>query len=176
MLVFDEVQTGNGRLGTPWASQHFGVVPDVFTTAKGAASGVPIGITVLGSNVVECVEGGLFGSTFGGGPLALAAATEVSRRIADGALLQNVHAASRALTEAALTGPVQKVRGSGLLLGLELEPGVEAKLVQQGLLDAGVLVGTSKDPSVVRVNPPLTFAPENAERLAQALAGLEVLA
>jgi len=168
-LVFDEVQTGNGRLGTPWAAQHFGVVPDVFTTAKGAAGGLPIGLTVARSSCLGHVKHGLLGSTFGGGPLVLAAAAEVARRLAAPGFLENVRAASEALRQAALRGPVQAVRGAGLLLGLVLEPGVSASALRDLLLERGVLVGTSNDPRVLRLSPPLTLEPRQAQRLALAL-------
>jgi acetylornithine/succinyldiaminopimelate/putrescine aminotransferase len=176
LLVFDEVQTGNGRLGTPWAAQSFDVLPDALTTAKGAASGLPIGLTVLTEALAARVDGKLFGSTFGGGPLVLAAATEVSRRIADGPLLANVARASAAFRAAAEGTLVRRVRGRGLLLGLELEPGLSAAEAQRALLDAGVLVGTSNDPRVLRLTPALTVDPQSAERLRAALQTLEVSA
>lgn len=168
LLVFDEVQTGNGRLGTPWASQHFGVVPDLFTTAKGAAGGVPIGLTVATTEWAARVPRGIFGSTFGGGPMAFAAAAEVARRIATPGFLTNVQAAGRALGRAAARGPVTRVRGTGLLLGLELAPGLKAADVRDLLLARGVLVGTSSDPRVVRLSPGLTLRIEDADRLATA--------
>ncbi len=174
-LVFDEVQTGNGRLAAPWASQALGVVPDAFTTAKGAASGLPIGITVLSEALAARVGPGLFGSTFGGGPTVLAAATEVARRIAAPAFAEQVAATSAALRAAARRGPVRAVRGAGLLLGLELD-GLPAAEVRDALLARGVLVGTSNDPHVLRLTPPLTLTPEQAEPLGAALASLEVTA
>jgi acetylornithine/succinyldiaminopimelate/putrescine aminotransferase len=174
LLVFDEVQTGNGRLGTPWASQHFGVVPDVFTTAKGAAGGLPIGLTVVRSRLASRVPGKLFGSTFGGGPLVLAAATEVSRRLSEPGFLANVRAASHALARAALCGPIERVRGAGLLLGLVVRAGTTALQVRDALLERGVLVGTSDDPQVARLSPPLVIEPREAERLAAALESIEV--
>jgi acetylornithine/succinyldiaminopimelate/putrescine aminotransferase len=173
LLVFDEVQTGNGRLGTPWASQHFDVVPDLFTTAKGAASGLPIGLTVAREAVAEQLPKGLFGSTFGGGPLVLAAAAEVSRRIASPGFLENVRATSLALRKAANRPPVAAVRGAGLLLGVVLESGLQAPAVRDALLERGVLVGTSNDPRVLRLSPPLTLRPADATRLADALESLE---
>jgi len=171
LLVFDEVQTGNGRLGPPWASQALGVLPDLFTTAKGAAGGLPIGITVLAEEVARELPAGLFGSTFGGGPTVLAAATEVARRIAAPGFGEEVAHASLALRGAALgvEAVVAGVRGSGLLLGLELAPGLHAKEVQTALLDAGVLVGTSADPHVLRINPPLTVSAGDALLLRAAL-------
>jgi acetylornithine/succinyldiaminopimelate/putrescine aminotransferase len=175
LLCFDEVQTGNGRLGAPWASQHFGVTPDLFTTAKGAAAGLPIGLTIARADVARRVPGKLFGSTFGGGPLVLAAAAEVARRIASPGFLGNVRLASAALREAASRGPVRAVRGAGLLLGLVLAEGVAARDLRDRLLARGVLVGTSDDPHVLRLSPPLTIEPHRAAVLADALESSGVL-
>jgi len=174
LLVFDEVQTGNGRTGATWASVHFGVTPDVFTTAKGAAAGLPIGLTVARDDVVRQVSPKLFGSTFGGGPLVLAAAAEVARRLAAPGFLENVRAASAALRAAASRGPVERVRGAGLLLGLVIAAGTSARAVRDALLERGVLVGTSDDPRVLRLSPPLTLQPARASELADALAAAEV--
>lgn len=157
-LIFDEVQTGNGRLGaSTWASQHFGVLPDLFTTAKGIGGGFPLGITVTSESWAARVDPKLFGSTFGGAPMALAAATEVARRIADPATQEHVRAVSRALSEAAAAGPVARVRGSGLLLGLELHEGLTAREARDQLLARGLFVGLSNDPQVLRLSPPLNL-------------------
>jgi acetylornithine/N-succinyldiaminopimelate aminotransferase len=171
-LIFDEVQTGNGRLGTPWAAQHFGVIPDLFTTAKGAAGGLPIGLTVAKAEWAALAPGSFFGSTFGGGPLPLALAAAISRAIASEGFLGNVRAAGEAFTRAALRSPVKRVRGAGLLLGLELEDGYDAKKVRDQLLSHGVLVGTCDDPKVLRLCPALTISPARAERLRTALESL----
>lgn len=176
LLIFDEVQTGSGRLGTPWASQHFGVVPDVFTTAKGAAGGLPIGLTVARERFAASVPGNLFGSTFGGGPLVLAAANEVSKRIASPGFLEQVRASSLALGKAALRGPIERIRGTGLLLGLVVRADVTGASVRDALLEQGVLVGTSDDKQVLRLSPPLVLEPRDAERLALALENVEVKA
>jgi acetylornithine aminotransferase/acetylornithine/N-succinyldiaminopimelate aminotransferase len=172
LLIYDEVQTGNGRLGQPFAAQHFGVQPDVITTAKGAGGGFPIGLTIVRESFAERLPPGLFGSTFGGGPLVLAAATEVAQRIAAPGFLENVRDTSVAFRKACLRGPVTAVRGAGLLLGLELEPGVKATDVRDQLLERDVLVGTSNDPSVLRLSPPLILEPAAAARLADALESL----
>lgn len=176
MLIFDEVQTGNGRMGTHWASQHFGVLPDYFTTAKGAAGGLPIGLTVARAELATRTPEGTMGTTFGGGPLVLAAAAEVSRRIASPAFLANVRATSVALRDAAARGPVRSVRGTGLLLGLALEPGHTGTSVRDALLREGVLVGTSDDPNVLRLSPALTLEPRHAAQLARALDAVGVTA
>ena len=174
-LVFDEVQTGSGRLGSPWAAQHFGVVPDLFTTAKGAGAGFPIGLTVVNAAWGSKIPAGLLGSTFGGGPLALRAATLVAEAVSDAGFLENVRATSAALREAAQRGPVRGVRGAGLLLGLELESGIRASDVRDGLLRQHVLTGTCNDPSVLRLSPPLTLSPTQAQRLGAAFEALDTV-
>jgi len=167
-LIFDEVQTASGRLGVPFAADHFGVLPDIITTAKGAGGGLPIGLTVIEESWAERLPGGLFGSTFGGGPFVLAAAAEVARRVAEPRFLENVLAASDALIAAALHGPVAGIRGAGLLLGLELHNGYTAPELRDALLAEGVLVGTCDDPSVLRLSPPLVITPAQAAKLAGA--------
>lgn len=174
VLVFDDVQTGNGRLGTPWSAQHFGVVPDVITTAKGAAGGLPIGLTIARERCTRHAKHGTLGSTFGGGPLVLAVAAEVARRVNAPGFLANVRASSAALVAAVESsrkkgGPIAAVRGAGLLLGLVLEEGLDGAEVRNQLLANGVLVGTSNDKRVLRLSPPLTLEPAHAVRLAAAL-------
>ena len=176
LLIFDEVQTGNGRLGVPFAAQHFGVIPDVITTAKGAASGFPLGLTLAQTEAAERAPSNLFGSTFGGGPLAMVAATETAKRLSSPGFLDGVRAAGAAFAKCAGVGPVTAVRGAGLLLGLELCDGVTAKEVRDALLTQGVLVGTCWDPKIVRLSPPLVVTPAHAEQLKGALANLEVSA
>jgi acetylornithine/succinyldiaminopimelate/putrescine aminotransferase len=173
-LVFDEVQTGNGRLGTPWAAQHFGVLPDAITTAKGIGGGFPVGLTLIAERNASDVPAKLFGSTFGGSPLALLAASIVWERVMAPGFLENVRAASATFCAAANRGPIQRVRGAGLLLGLEVEAGLAARDVRYALLARGVFVGTSNDPRVLRLSPALTIRPALAERLALALESLEI--
>ncbi|MDP6410813.1 MAG: aminotransferase class III-fold pyridoxal phosphate-dependent enzyme, partial [Planctomycetota bacterium] len=136
-LVFDEVQTGNGRTGRPWAAQTLGVTPDVLVTAKGAAAGLPIGVTVLSASLASRLPSGILGSTFGGGPTVLAAACVVQRRIGEAAFGARVRTVSRALGEAALRGPVREVRGRGLLLGAVLPEGLGAGGLRGALLEHG---------------------------------------
>jgi acetylornithine/N-succinyldiaminopimelate aminotransferase len=106
----------------------------------------------------------------------LAAATEISNRIAAPGFLEQVRASSAALRDAASRGPIAGVRGAGLLLGLVVKPEVTAASVRDGLLEQNVLVGTSDDPKVLRLSPPLVFEPRDAQRLADALDALEVKA
>jgi acetylornithine/succinyldiaminopimelate/putrescine aminotransferase len=171
-LMFDEVQTGSGRTGTPFAATTYGVTPDLITTAKGAAGGLPIGITVVRSSVAEGLPGSLLGSTFGGGPTILSAAVEVATRVASPGFLESVRASGEALAKAAARGPVREVRGAGLLLGIVLEEGLTAREARDQLLAQDVLVGTSDDPNVLRLFPALALTIEQAERFGEAFATL----
>lgn len=128
-----------------------------------------MGLTVVSQATAQQVNPKLFGSTFGGGPMALCAATEVARRIQSAGFLETVRSRSRAFRELCQTGPVEHVRGAGLLLGLELQKGFSASQVRDQLLDARILVGTSADPQVLRISPPLTVSESAPLRLAQAL-------
>ncbi len=169
LLIFDEVQTGSGRLGAPWASSFYGVTPDLFTTAKGAGGGFPVGLSFVRAEVAAAAPGGLLGSTFGGGPLALRAVAEVARRVHAPGFLEDLRQCSAALRSAANRGPVVEVRGQGLLLGLETADGVPARALRDALLDRGVLTGCCGDPQVLRLCPPLNLSPK------QAFAFLDVL-
>ncbi|MDP6370712.1 MAG: aminotransferase class III-fold pyridoxal phosphate-dependent enzyme [Planctomycetota bacterium] len=174
-LIFDEVQTGSGRLGSSWASTHFGVTPDIFTTAKGAAGGFPIGLTFVTAALSEKIPSGLVGSTFGGGPLALAAARVVWERVSSGELPANARACEAALRAALAAqpqGPVRTVRGAGLLLGLELAPGLSASAARDALLEHDILVGTCNDPQILRLSPSLTCAPQAVASVIELLADL----
>ena len=171
-LLFDEVQTGSGRTGTPWAATTYGVTPDLITTAKGAAAGLPIGITVASEAVAAGLPGSLLGSTFGGGPTILRAAVCVASRVASPGFLDSVRASGAALAEAASRGPVREVRGAGLLLGIVLEEGLTAREARDQLLAQDVLVGTSDDPNVLRIFPSLSLGIDEAARFGEAFATL----
>jgi acetylornithine/succinyldiaminopimelate/putrescine aminotransferase len=158
LLIFDEVQTGIGRVGTFFSHLWTGIEPDLITIAKGAASGFPFGATLVSGEVSAGVRVGDLGSTFGGGPIACAVAAETVRVVEEEGLADNARRTGEAIAEelAPLPG-VARVRGRGLLLGIELtEP--SAREVATRFRDAGILLGTSLDPRVVRLLPPLTLA------------------
>jgi acetylornithine/succinyldiaminopimelate/putrescine aminotransferase len=166
VLIFDEVQCGAGRSGRFTAAETFGVVPDIITLAKGLASGFPIGAVVATPAVTATVGTGDLGSTFGGGPMACAAALATLEVIDAEELLANVRAVSDQLAEGARRLGLG-VDGRGLLLGLRLpKPAAE---VQRALFGRRVLTGTSGDPAVLRLLPPLTFSPGEADQLLAAL-------
>ncbi len=171
-LLFDEIQTGVGRLGQVWASQLFGVTPDGFSTAKGVAGGVPTGLSFVRNSLASQVLGGMTGATFGGNPLSLAGARVVAEHLRDPAFLAQVRERSKAFQQLVGVGPVVGVRGRGLLLGLELHASVTAAEAAQSLFEAGILVGTCRNPQVLRISPPLNLPAEAVPRLAKALKGL----
>ena len=168
LLVFDEVQCGMGRMGAPFAAQLYGVTPDLLTTAKGLAGGFPAGALLVSEAVASGVRQGDLGSTFGGGPLACALIEAVIDTVESEGLLERVRTLSRRIRESCQVGPVTAIQGEGFLLGLRTSR--PAREVQAELLARGILTGTSADPLVVRLLPPLVLAEEHVDELARALA------
>ncbi len=153
LLIVDEVQTGNGRTGALYAYMNYGIQPDVVSTAKGLAGGLPLGATMLGEKVENIFSFGDHGSTFGGNPVCCAAALSVLSRI-DDALLAQVREKS-ALVFEALRGAkgVESVSGMGLMIGIKTEkPAAE---VVAACIERGVLCLTAKDK--VRLLPALNI-------------------
>jgi acetylornithine/succinyldiaminopimelate/putrescine aminotransferase len=168
VLIFDEVQTGFGRTGTLFAGEHWGVVPDIITSAKGIASGFPMGATLVTQRIAETISYGEQGATFGGGPLACAAAKATLETILEDDLVANAAQMGEYIRAklAPLPG-IEEVRGLGLLLGLKTVP--PAKDVREALRDKGFLVGTSGDPHVLRLMPPLIVEEAHVDALVEAL-------
>jgi len=167
LLIYDEVQTGFGRLGRPFAAGEFGVLPDLVTLAKGIANGVPMGAVLMTEPVASAVQLGDLGTTFGGGPLACAALLAVLETI-EAEQLENHAAAFGALAHAALkVGPVEEVLGRGCLIGLHV--GLDARALQAALLERGFITGTSVDPHVLRILPPINTPLEAVDVLSAAL-------
>jgi acetylornithine/succinyldiaminopimelate/putrescine aminotransferase len=170
-LIFDEVQCGVGRCGAFSVAEAVGIVPDVLTFAKGLASGLPIGAVVATPAITATITTGDLGSTFGGGPLACAAALATLDVIESEGLVENAIRIGARLARGARALGVRRVSGRGLLLGLHLErPAAE---VQRALFARRIITGTASDPGVLRLLPPLSFSEDEADLL---LAGLrEVL-
>jgi predicted acetylornithine/succinylornithine family transaminase len=156
VLVFDEVQTGVGRSGSFFAWQDLGVKPDAVTLAKGLANGLPIGALLVADDAPTGFEPGDHASTFGGNPVACAAACAVVDTV-DDELLAHVHDVSRHLRDG--LAEFGEVRGLGLLLAVELErpaaPVVEAALAN------GLVIGSAGE-RVLRLTPPLTLSHDEA--------------
>ena len=158
LLAFDEVQTGVGRTGSFFAFEQLGVRPDLVTLAKGLANGLPIGCLLVADDAAGAFGPGDHGSTFGGNPVACAAALAVCDTI-DEELLGTVRATGERLRAGLAELPhVVEVRGRGLLLGAELD--VQAQPFVDAALDAGLVCLTSGG-NVLRLAPPLVV--ENAD-------------
>ena len=167
LLIFDEVQTGMGRLGHPYAASRYGVLPDLITSAKGLASGVPMGALLISEPVARCLKSGDLGSTFGGSPLACAALLATLDVIQSEGLMGRALAAEAELRKGLAGTCVSIVRGEGLLLGLQV-PGGGAKL-KQHLYSKRILVGGSSNPEVLRLMPPLNLSTLAVEALLEAV-------
>ncbi len=156
LLIIDEVQTGNGRSGSLYAYQQFGIMPDIVTTAKGLGGGLPIGACMLGEKVQNTLTPGSHGSTFGGNPVASAGAVNIIGRI-DDELLEGVRAKSQYIVrELSSAKGVKSVSGMGLMLGIETEK--DAKEIVTKCRENGVLVLTAK--SKIRLLPALNIPDE----------------
>ena len=153
LLLIDEVQTGNGRSGTLYAFEQYGVAPDIVTTAKGLGGGLPIGATLLGAKTADTLTPSSHGSTFGGNPVCAAGAVSILDRI-DDALLAGVRRKSAYIRETLGKHPaVEAVDGLGLMLGVKTTH--DAKAVCARALEKGLLVLTAKDK--VRLLPALNI-------------------
>jgi acetylornithine/N-succinyldiaminopimelate aminotransferase len=161
LLILDEVQTGLGRTGRWFAHQHHGITPDVMTLAKGLGGGVPIG-ACLAAPKADVFEPGDHGSTFGGNPLACAAALAVLEVIERDGLVG--HAAEMGeMLHGALRGlGAKEVRGRGLMQAIEFDD-ARAKPLQQACLDAGLVVNAVDD-HTVRLVPPLIITAAEIDR------------
>ncbi len=158
-LMIDEVQTGNGRSGKLYSYMHFGVTPDIVSTAKGLGGGLPIGATMLGPKVQDVLGYGQHGSTYGGNPVCCAGALSILERL-DEKLLAGVEERS-AYVFSALTGApgIESVTGLGLMIGVKTA--APAAQVVNRCLEQGVLCLTAKDK--VRLLPALNIPMEDLQ-------------
>ena len=163
LLILDEVQTGIGRTGTWLASEDAGIVPDAVTLAKGLGGGFPIGALItFGDGTSSLLTAGQHGTTFGGNPVATAAALATQHAIESQDVLANVAAVGEHLLAALAAIPgVTEVRGEGLLIGFDLDADVAPAVVQAGL-DAGFIVN-APGPRTIRLAPPLVLTTAQAD-------------
>ena len=173
LFVIDEVQTGVGRTGKLYSYEHFGVEPDIFTSAKALGGGIPIGAVLAKDEVAAAFEPGDHGTTFGGNPLACAAGVAVLDILKTEGLIEQC-AATGEYFKSKLTalmgkhGCITDVRGRGLLLGAELVEEVHAKDVLKKLLDAGYVIGYSGR-NTLRFVPAFTISRAEVDGLCNAL-------
>jgi acetylornithine aminotransferase len=154
LLVFDCVQTGIGRTGQWFGFEHEKVQPDVITLAKGLGGGLPLGATIALGSAAQLLQPGDHGTTFGGNPVACAAANAVLDVIESKKLMQSAKTFEKRIKKSLSNVPgVTKVRGRGLLLGIELST-PNAKKIAAAMLEAGVIVNAAND-QTIRIAPPL---------------------
>jgi acetylornithine aminotransferase len=174
LLIFDEVQTGMGRTGTLFAYEQLGVEPDIMTLAKGLGGGVPIGTCLAKESVAAVFTPGVHASTFGGNPLACAAALAVCRVLLEGRLLDQARRMGEYLAKGLAECKdrhrvVREVRGLGLLQGMELD--IDAKTVVADCLVRGLLVNATGE-RVLRFVPPLVITQREIDRLLETLSAI----
>ena len=172
VLIYDEVQTGVGRTGE-WffagSQAGDGVVPDIISLAKALGSGIPVGACLVTDKIASHIKENDLGTTFGGGMIAMAAVTATLEAIEEDSMLANVRAVEAYLRERLQEiEQVVKVRGRGFLLGLEFAD--RAKPIHEALLEKHIITGTSSDPNVLRLLPPLCLTEADADLFVNGLA------
>lgn len=167
LLIADEVQSGMGRSGKAMAFEHADLQPNIVTLAKSLGGGFPTGALLTTSGIADYCQTGDLGTTFGGGPMSCAAMSTVIDTINREDLATNAAAREAQVREQCITGPITGIQGRGLLLGLRTQP--PARAVRDALLEHDILTGTSADPNVLRLLPPLNTTETAIEQLASAL-------
>ena len=167
LMMLDEVQTGNGRTGQYFCYQHYGFLPDVVTTAKGLANGVPIGACLTSGKAVNIFQPGNHGSTYGGNPLACAAGLAVVNTIIDENLCANAQSMGDYIREGfqqslADSNKLVEIRGLGLMIGLVLTQ--DCPNLMADALDSGILLNVTSG-NVVRLLPPLNISKSEADQI-----------
>ena len=174
LLMFDEVQTGNGRTGKYFYHQHSDVQPDVVTTAKGLGNGVPIGACLAHGDAAHLMQPGNHGSTFGGNPLACTVALKVVELLETGNIYQRATAIGDIImqglaTELSGVDHVKEIRGCGCMIGIELSK--PCKSLYTDALKQGLIINVTAE-SVVRLLPPMIMTDQEAEQVVSILAPL----
>ena len=165
LIAVDEVQTGNGRTGTYFAYQQYGITPDIVTTAKGLGGGLPIGAVLFGEKLQDTMTPGSHGSTFGGNPVVAAGACSIVERIDDDFLSEVQRKSEKIRTALAKVKGVQSISGMGLMLGIETDK--PAGEVGKACLANGLLILTAK--TKLRLLPALNISDAELDE------GLEIL-
>ena len=165
LLIFDEIQAGLGRTGRLWAHEHYGVEPDIMTSAKALGGGLPIGATLVKKHVADAIEAGDHGSTFGGGPIVCSAALAVLNTVNEPGMLKHIREMGQYLVQSleAMKAPgVLQVRGMGLMVGIEFADKVDPIVTEAA--QKGVLV-LSAGQNVLRLLPPYIVQKQDIDRL-----------
>jgi acetylornithine aminotransferase/acetylornithine/N-succinyldiaminopimelate aminotransferase len=173
LLMLDEIQCGLGRTGKMFAYQHHGIEPDVVTVAKPLAGGLPLGAVLARDEVAACLHPGMHGTTFGGGPLACAAAVAFLDEVSRPGLLEHVTTAGAYLRDRLLHlkarhRSIRDVRALGLMAAAELDSPARAKRAVQAMMERGFIINRTHD-VVLRFLPPYIVTLEHIDRMVSAL-------
>lgn len=166
VLIFDEIQSGLGRTGKMWAGQHWDVEPDIMCLAKGIAGGVPMGLTVMRSEILECLKVGEHSSTFAGNPLACAAGSATIDSLTEDKLVSNSEKMGRLFKSGLLEIKekykiVREVRGLGMMLGVEMRFDVKDILLD-GIKNGILLLYSGRN--ILRLLPPIVMKEEEVNK------------
>ncbi len=165
LMIVDEVQTGVGRTGKWWCMEHYDVIPDIITSAKGLAAGMPIGAVMTTDEIASVMTPGTHGTTFGGNPLVCASGCAVIDIINRSRILDNVNRVSDQWMKelkALKSSKIKEVRGMGFLIGVELQDEATAAAVKKYMFDHNILVNVAHG-KTVRLIPPLIFTMEQKD-------------
>ena len=163
LLIFDEIQAGLGRTGRMWASEHWDTAPDILCIAKGIAGGVPMGVTMVRPDILDCISKGEHSSTFGGNPLSCAAGTATLQALTQDGLIDNANKMGKLFREGLERLKekhtiIREIRGKGLMIGIELKFEVK-NILMEGIEKNLLLLYSGRN--ILRLLPPLVISEED---------------
>ncbi|HET6516972.1 MAG TPA: acetylornithine/succinylornithine family transaminase [Nitrosopumilaceae archaeon] len=174
LLIFDEIQSGLGRTGRMWASEHWNTIPDIMCLAKGIAGGVPMGATLVKPEILSVMSKGEHSSTFGGNPLSCAAGIAALQALTQDGLIQNAEKRGKMLHEGLESlkekhSIIREVRGKGLMIGIELKFEVKDILLD-GIKNGVLLLYSGRN--ILRLLPPLVISENDITKVLETLDSL----
>jgi len=166
LLIFDEIQAGLGRTGRMWASEHWDTAPDILCIAKGIAGGVPMGVTMVRPDILDCISKGEHSSTFGGNPLSCAAGTATLQALTQDGLIDNADKMGKLFREGLERlkekhTVIRDIRGKGLMIGIELKFEVK-DILMEGIEKNLLLLYSGRN--ILRLLPPLVISEEDVTK------------
>ncbi|MCB0732340.1 MAG: acetylornithine/succinylornithine family transaminase, partial [Ignavibacteriae bacterium] len=173
LMIIDEIQTGYGRTGKFFAYQHNNILPDIVTSAKGIANGLPLGAVICSEKVAEAITPGSHGSTFGGNPISIVVANKVIELITP-EVLEYINSIGLKLAEKIKSEQIieiEEIRNKGLMFGLKINSNIDVKLLAKSFLDEKIVVGTAGN-NVLRLLPPYVIDVKNIDHFVYILKDL----
>ena len=166
LLIFDEIQAGLGRTGRMWASEHWDTAPDILCIAKGIAGGLPMGVTMVRPDILDCISKGEHSSTFGGNPLSCAAGTATLQALTQDGLIDNADKMGKLFREGLERLKekhtiIREIRGKGLMIGIELKFEVK-NILMEGIEKNLLLLYSGRN--ILRLLPPLVISEEDVTK------------